>query len=99
MKTINVLLLGLLTTASLHASDINLKKCMGCHGQNFEKAALGKSKIVKDMSQAEIAGAISGYQAGTYGGKMKGLMKGQVSRLNKADIIEVAEYISSLKTK
>ncbi len=41
--------------------------CVGCHGQNFEKAALGKSKIVKDMTKDEIVKALKGYKDGSYG--------------------------------
>ena len=49
-------------------------KCAGCHGADGEKAALGKSKIIKDMPKAEFVAALKGYQDGTYGGAMKNLM-------------------------
>ncbi len=68
-------------------------KCVGCHGANGEKAALGKSKIIKDMTKAEIVDALKGYKAGTYGGPMKGLMKGQVASLSDADIQAIADKI------
>jgi len=44
------------------------KKCAGCHGQTGEKVALGKSKVIKDMSKADIVVALKGYKDGTYGG-------------------------------
>ena len=28
-------------------------KCAGCHGADGEKAALGKSKIIKDLTKAD----------------------------------------------
>lgn len=68
-------------------------KCAGCHGANGEKVALGKSKIIKDMSKADIIAALKGYKDGTYGGPMKGLMKAQVMPLSDADISTIATQI------
>ena len=67
--------------------------CAGCHGADFGKAALGKSKIVKDMSKEEIVAALKGYKDGTYGGAMKGMMAGQVKALSDADIEAIAAEI------
>ncbi len=69
-------------------------KCVGCHGANGEKAAMGKSKIIKDMSKADFIAAMKGYKDGSYGGPMKGLMKGQVSSLSDADIEAIANQIA-----
>lgn len=71
-------------------------KCSGCHGQNAEKSALGKSQIIKGWDASKISHALNGYKDGTYGGAMKGLMKGQVSGLNAEDISLVAKHISGL---
>lgn len=68
-------------------------KCVACHGANGEKVALGKSKIIKDMTKAEIVSALNGYKDGSYGGAMKTLMKGQVVSLSDADIQAIAEEI------
>jgi len=68
-------------------------KCVACHGANGEKVALGKSKIMKDMTKAEIVTALKGYKDGSYGGAMKALMKGQVASLSDADIEAIAEQI------
>jgi len=73
-----------------------VKACMGCHGANFEKRALGKSKIVKNMSRANIITALKGYKNGSYGGTMKSLMFGQVQRLKNKDMDDIANYIISL---
>jgi cytochrome c553 len=67
--------------------------CAGCHGANGEKAALGKSKIIKDMSKTEIIAAMDGYKDGSYGEAMKGLMKGQTASLSAADIEAIANQI------
>ncbi len=67
-------------------AGVNAAACKGCHGQKWEKKALGKSAIVKDMSHAEIATALKGYKAGTFGGSMKGVMKGQVAKYSDADL-------------
>ena len=69
-------------------------KCAGCHGANGEKAALGKSKIIKDMTKAEFVSALKGYKDGTYGGAMKGLMKGQVASMDEATMQEIADKIA-----
>lgn len=69
-------------------------KCAGCHGANGEKAALGKSKIIKDLTKAEFVSALKGYQDGTYGGPMKGLMVGQVKGLDDATIQAIADQIA-----
>jgi len=90
MKKI-ILSLTVLGAASLFAADVNTAACAGCHGANFEKAALGKSKIVKDMTKADIEKALKGYKDGSYGGAMKGVMKGQAAKLSDADMKAIAE--------
>lgn len=91
MKKVLVLLavIGLSTAAMADA----YAKCAGCHGANGEKKALGKSKVISDMSKADIVTALHGYKDGSYGGAMKGLMKGQVAALSDADITAIAEKI------
>jgi len=60
--------------------QVDLGACKGCHGANFEKEALGKSKIVSDMTKAEVSASLIGYKDGTYGAAMKSVMVGQVSK-------------------
>ena len=45
------------------------------------------------MSKSEIIKALKGYKNGSYGGAMKGLMKGQVAKLSTADIVKIATEI------
>ena len=91
MKKVLVFLavLGLSTAAMADA----YAKCAGCHGAKGEKKALGKSKVISDMSKADIVAALKGYKDGSYGGPMKGLMKGQVASLSDADMTAIAEKV------
>lgn len=68
-------------------------KCVACHGANGEKVALGKSKIIKDMTKADFVAALKGYQDGTYGGAQKALMTGQVKGMTEATMNEIADLI------
>jgi len=86
-----VALLSMVASIAMYAAST--AGCKGCHGQNFEKKALGKSKVVKDMSKDDIVNALKGYKAGTYGGPMKGMMVGQVKALSDADMEAMASEI------
>ena len=91
-KVIKVMALStLLASSTLYAAG--LAACAGRHGQNFEKVVMGKSKVVKDMSEADILVALKGYKNGTYGGAMKGLMKGQVANLLDKEMAAMAAAI------
>jgi len=71
----------------------NSASCKGCHGSDFRKKALGKSKIIKNMSKNEIISALKGYKNGTYGGKLKDMMAGRVMKLSEKDIVTLANEI------
>jgi cytochrome c-type protein NapB len=92
MKKIVTAIVTLTATTALMAG-VNAGACKGCHGQSWEKKALGKSKVVSEMSHADIAAALKGYKAGTYGGPMKGLMKGQVAKYSDADLEAFAQTV------
>ena len=93
-KIVKVVALGaLLATSSVYAASVAV--CAGCHGQHFEKAALGKSKIVKDMSYKEIKDSLIGYKNGTYGDTMKGLMEAQVKNLSDEQIEAMSLLITT----
>ena len=68
-------------------------KCVACHGANGEKVALGKSKIIKDMSKEDFVASLKGYQDGTYGAAQKALMVGQVKGMTEDTMKEIAELI------
>ena len=91
-KIIKVVAVGSLLVSTM-AFAAGTAGCIGCHGANFEKVALGKSKIVKDMSKEEIVAALKGYKDGSYGGAMKSVMAGQVKALDDAAIEAMAAEI------
>ncbi len=100
MKTTKIIMgLALLGATGLFASDgaALFKACATCHGINAEKAALGKSQVIKGWDVAKVEKALHGYKDGSYGGPMKGVMKGQVARLSDDDIKAIAKHIASLK--
>jgi len=73
-------------------------KCVGCHGANGEKAALGKSAVITGQDAAKTVEQLNGYKAGTLNQHgMGGLMKGQVASMSDADIKAVADYIAAMK--
>jgi cytochrome c-type protein NapB len=93
MKKIVIASIAALTVASALSADVNGQVCASCHGADWSKAALGKSKIVAGMTHAEIATALKGYKDGSYGGAMKGLMKGQVAKYSDAELEAFAQTI------
>ncbi|MFA6189243.1 MAG: c-type cytochrome [Sulfuricurvum sp.] len=73
-------------------------KCAACHGASFEKAALGKSAIVKGQSAATVEASLKAYKAGTMNKSgMGALMKGQVAAMSDADIKAIAAYAAGIK--
>jgi cytochrome c-type protein NapB len=92
MKKVTTAIVALGACTALMAG-VAAGACKGCHGQNWEKKAMGKSKVVAEMTHADIAAALKGYKAGTYGGPMKGLMKGQVGKYSDADLEAFAQTI------
>lgn len=67
-------------------SQIVAGACTGCHGANWDKKALGASKIVSQMTHTQIAEALKGYKHGIYGRAQKNLMKSQIAKYSDADI-------------
>ncbi len=87
-----IILATMLTAASLMAA--NFAPCAACHGAKGEKMALGKGQIIQGWPVEKTVAALKGYKDGTYGGPLKGVMKGQVARLTDADIEDLALQIS-----
>ena len=80
----------------INANEINLNSCINCHGNNFEKKALGKSLIVRDMNETIIYEKLIGYK-NNKGGLMKGLMKVQIMKYNNEDLKEISIKIKDMK--
>lgn len=76
--------------------EVLYKSCVNCHGQKAEKEALGKSQIIAGWDKQRIIDAMNGYKAGTYGGVMKNIMKGQVLTKTDSEIQALATFISNL---
>ena len=73
------------------SAEFSETSCMGCHGSNFEKAAMGHAKVLTTMTAEEITTALNGYKDGTYGGVMKKLMKAQAISMSEDDIEEFSD--------
>jgi len=101
MKTIQKVLLGLTVVGSLTVAAADgealYKKCAGCHGASGEKKALGKSAVIKGWEATKTVAALKGYKDGSYGGAMKGLMKGQVASFDDAQIESIAKFLEAQK--
>jgi cytochrome c553 len=85
------------STGDAVAGKAAYAKCVACHGVNAEKKALGASKVIAGWEAGKIDTSLKGYKDGSYGGAMKGVMKGQVVSMSDADIANVSAYISGLK--
>lgn len=72
------------------------KKCVACHGKKAEKLAPGAEIIINTLSEQEIYEALSGYKAGTFGGKSQKTMQLQVKNLKDEDFKALAKYIKTL---
>ena len=83
-------------TKSVSGYTFYAHKCASCHGKNGEKAAFNNAQIIAGWDKKKSIAALNGYKDGTYGGSLKGIMKGQVSALSDAQIEAVSEYISTL---
>ena len=98
MKKIVIAMLFAGSTLLMADGAALFAKCAGCHGQNGEKSALGKSAIIKGQDVAKTVEQLHGYKAGTLNQHgMGALMKGQVASMSDDDIKAVAEYIAGLK--
>lgn len=71
-------------------------KCAGCHGLDGKKRVFGKSGRISGQSKSELLRKIKGYQKGSYGGSLKGLMAKQVASLTPEQVDALAEFISKL---
>ncbi|UOS38637.1 c-type cytochrome [Helicobacter pylori] len=92
-----IMALGVLVFANvLMATDVKAlaKSCAACHGVKFEKKALGKSKIVNMMSEAEIEKDLMDFKSGA---NKNPVMTVQAKKLSDEDIKALAKYIPTLK--
>ena len=83
-------------TAAVAASDgaALYGKCKPCHGADGSKVPVGAAKAVKGMSAADLEKALTGYQAGTFGGDKKATMERIAKGLSADDVKALSDYIS-----
>ncbi len=96
MKNFSLLLLILLTLSA--NSEELYKNCAGCHGENGETAALGKSKIITGQKRNLTIKQLTAYKNGElnkYG--LGNIMQLQINSLNKKDIQSLANYIEKMQ--
>ncbi|MDT8339333.1 MAG: cytochrome C [Sulfurimonas sp.] len=91
MKKIVLSIVALGATTVLMAA-VNAAGCAACHGADWTKVHMG-NKNVSEMSKADIATALKGYKAGTYGAAKKALMVGQVSKYSDEELDAFAQTI------
>ena len=89
---ISITAVALLTIGSF---GVNLKVCTGCHGENFDKPAMGISRIVKDLNESEILTALQGYKSDTRGGSMQEVMNHHISKFSNKQLDEIITMIKS----
>jgi len=77
MKNIVKKSLVVLAVASLPLMA-DMDRCVSCHGVDFEKSALGISKVVKGMTEQQIKQSLDGYKMGL-GGSAKEIMIKEVN--------------------
>ena len=99
MKRLLLALIALFMVIGAAYGAVNTAVCTGCHGAHFEKSAMGKSKIVANMSNDDVVKALVGYKKGTYGGSMKAVMVGQVSKYSIDELKAVKIGKSTKKTE
>lgn len=93
MKTLSKTIIASLVLFTSSSYGVSMATCAGCHGQNFERVSMGKSKVVKDMSLKEIINSLKGYKDGSYGDSMKHMMTMQVKGLSDKEIEQMAMLI------
>ena len=98
MKKYLLLFIIIISTIFTFADTLELyKNCAGCHGENGEKSALNKSRLISGQEVNLTIKELSAYKDGEldqYG--LGNIMKLQVSTLSQSDILELAEYIVNL---
>ncbi len=97
MKKLVMATVLVVSTLSLMAADGRAltRKCIGCHGMDFGKKALGRSEVVKGWSAKKIESSLKAYRTTTESDEL--VMKAQIGNYTDAQIKTVAKYIAGLK--
>jgi cytochrome c553 len=73
--------------------EVNTDNCVGCHGLNFEKTAMGMSNIVSDMTKEYIEATLFNYKYNSVEGNMNPLMSWQTAKLTDDEIKAIAQKL------
>ncbi len=73
--------------------EVNTDNCVGCHGLNFEKSAMGISNIVKDMTKEYIEATLFNYKYNSTNKNMDALMAWQTAQLSDDEIRAIAHKL------
>lgn len=93
-----IILLTTIATSFLFSDASLYAKCVGCHGANGEKKALGRAAVIKGQSAEELNKKLLGYKEGKINVVgMGGLMKSQVVAMDDAQIKTLSEHIATFK--
>ena len=87
------IIVSTISLVSVLIAAVDSESCFVCHGEDWSKKALGKSKVVANMTHDEIAISLIGYKNGTYGRIMKGLMKDKIKDYSIQELKEFAQTI------
>jgi len=71
--------------------EVNTDNCIGCHGLNFEKTAMGMSNIVSEMTKEYIEATLFNYKYNSVEGDMNPLMSWQTAKLTDDEIKAIAK--------
>ena len=72
--------------------------CGGCHGEDAQSSALGVSRIIAQIDTSrDIENALYALQSPT--SDRNSVMKNVAADLSAQDIVDVAQYVHSLKIK
>ena len=93
----------LIATISVSANPQGKKlyaKCAGCHGDNGQKKALGKSDLLVGKSRALLEKEMNGYKMGILNMHGLGGMKRELMRdYTQKEISNMAQHIESFTEK
>ncbi len=78
---------------------VNTAVCAACHGAHFEKHAMGRSRIVANMTNKQVIKALLGYKSGTRNKHGMGMiMHAQVAKYTVSELKAVKIGKKSVKT-
>jgi len=93
---ISLLSFGYIFGASAQTNVENL--CSNCHGFRLHQGAFGVSEAPNTLTSSEVLTKLRGYKAGTLDQySMGATMTEQLSALSDEELVELSEYVPTLK--